>query len=376
MMESGIERESGRQQVESACAGALAALPLQTHRRLRRLIALGPPSHTWAEIRRGHRPLTRIDESVWRAWTSRDVSTPAQIAESCARADVTVVTIGDEAYPHALINDPAAPAVLFIRGDVSHLRRRRVGIVGTRSASPGARRFARVLGEMLAANSVCVVSGLARGIDVEAHLGSLNGMTSTGSGPAAVVASGPDVVYPKEHQSVWDRVCANGVLISEAPPGVQPTPHMFPLRNRILAALSEVLVVVESRRTGGSMSTVREAMNRDVTVMAVPGSPQNSACVGTNELIRDGCAPVTDVDDVLVALGLDTRRAAMWCDVRQPPEGDEVAILHALGTSPRSIDEVSMASSMSALRAAVLLGRLEAKGWVGQSDGWWEPLAY
>jgi len=146
------------------------------------------------------------------------------------------------------------------------------------------------------------------------------------------------------------------------------------MRNRIIAGLSEVLIVVESRSTGGSMSTVREAMKRDVAVMAVPGSPGMRQSEGTNDLLRDGCAPVTNVDDVLLALNLDTRRAQNWCDPREALSADEAEFLHAMGRGPRSMDELSIHTSHSLVNTAVFLGRLEAKGWVANTDGWWEAL--
>lgn len=374
-MGGAVHDPPGQSGTECFFAGALSALPLQTHRRLRRLIKLGPPSVTWREIRRGHRPLAGIDDEVWRAWASPHVTTPDAIGERCERAAVRVMSLHDDRFPGVLANDPGAPAVLFVRGDIAHLESRRVGIVGTRSATPGGRRFARLLGGELAENSVCVVSGLARGIDVEAHTGALSVADHGAGGPCAVVASGPDVVYPREHAGVWEQVCSRGVLVSESAPGAEPEPHKFPLRNRILAALCEVLVVVESRRTGGSMITVREAMKRDITVMAVPGAPANHASEGTNELIRDGCAPVTCADDVLVALGLDNRRTGPWVDTRVRPEGDEWLVMEVLGQSPSTIDEVSLGASISVVRTAVLLGRLESKGWVAHSDGWWEALS-
>jgi DNA processing protein len=146
------------------------------------------------------------------------------------------------------------------------------------------------------------------------------------------------------------------------------------MRNRIIAALSEVLVVVESRSTGGSMSTVREAMKRDVAVMAVPGSPGLRQSEGTNDLLRDGCAPVTSVDDVLLALNLDHRHAHQWCDTREVLLTDEAALLHVMGRGPRSMEEIAMLTTNSVVTTAFLLGRLQAKGWVANTDGWWEAL--
>jgi DNA processing protein len=357
-----------------AYAAALAALPLQTPRRLRRLIDLNSPSVVWNMLQERERPLPGIDPEVWKAWHSAPASLLFETADNCLAHNVTVATLHDGAYPNVLLGDPSAPAVLFMVGNTSALQHRRVGIIGTRTATRRGRHFARRLGEELSNEKVCVVSGLARGIDVESHVGALAATLHGAAPPVAVVASGPDVVYPREHAGVWAQVAERGLIVSEAPPGVRPETYRFPMRNRILAALSEVLVVVESRTTGGSMITVREAMKRDITVMAVPGAIDVNSSEGTNVLLRDGCAPVMSADDVLMALGLDNRRVSEWCDHRELPFDDERRILSVMGRSPRSLDEVALLSARAVVDVAVLLGRLEAKGWVSFEDGWWEAL--
>lgn len=354
-------------------AAALASLPRMTHRRLRRLIDLGDPVRTWARLVSGDRSIDSIPGEVLGSWReSVDIDLEV-IRARCLEHRIRVITRHDRSYPSALSGDPDAPAVVFVRGDIAMLERRRVGIVGTRHATAHGERMARRLGRELASSDVAVVSGLARGIDVQAHLGVFDLEPGRGA-PVAVVASGLDHVYPREHRSLWNRIANEGVLISEAPPGTAPSPHRFPLRNRIIAALCEVLVVVESKHRGGSMITAAEAAKRDVTVMAVPGSPQVIQSEGTNALLRDGCAPVTDVTDVLVALGLDNRRVAGWHDPRSTPTVSEQRALEAMGTIPRSVDEMSLMLAMSVVDTALLLGRLEAKGWVRPTDGWWEAL--
>jgi DNA processing protein len=355
-------------------AAALASLPLLTHRRLRWLIDAGAPSDIWQQIRGGHRFLNGIDDAVWRAWSAVDDSLLVTVAERCIDKKIEVLMRSSPSYPASLIGDPEAPAVLFVRGNTDIFRHRRVGIIGTRAATARGKHFAHTLGAQLSTAGVAVVSGLARGIDVESHLGVLSARGETSVPPIAVVASGLDVVYPREHSRIWEEVATRGVLVSEAPPGMHPEPFRFPMRNRIIAALSEVLVVVESRSTGGSMSTVREAMKRDVAVMAVPGSPGLRQSEGTNDLLRDGCAPVTCVEDVLLALDLDHRHAQQWCDTREVLAPEELAFLQVVGRGPHSLEEVAILTANNVVATAVFLGRLEAKGWVANTDGWWEAL--
>ena len=236
------------------------------------------------------------------------------------------MTAGDPRFPALLGLDPAPPAVLFVRGDLGVLDARRVGIVGTRNATLAGRQTASALGCDLAAAGVAVVSGLARGIDGAAHRGALAAGEGAGVGrPVAVVGNGADRPYPKQNAELWSAVGGRGVLMSEWPPGTPPEAFRFPMRNRILAALCEVLVVVESRERGGSLLTVREALDRSVEVMAVPGSPRNRAAAGTNGLLRDGAAPVTSADDVLASLGLDTGARARLRSTRVPCSAGSIA---------------------------------------------------
>jgi DNA processing protein len=279
-----------------------------------------------------------------------------------------------------LIADLAPPAVLFYFGDLSVLNNRRVGMVGTRSATASVKYLASHIAHDLATNDVCVVSGLARGIDAWAHRGALRALESQEikrpvGRPVGVVASGLDVVYPRENAQLWQDIATQGALISESAPGSPPEAFRFPLRNRILAALSEVLVVVESRDTGGSMITVDEAQKRDVTVMAVPGSPRNIASNGTNQLIQQGCLPIIGAQDVLVALGLDNRRAQENIyDPRVRLSTSDQSLISMMAGSPFTFDDFVIRSDLATIDAAVALGRLEALGWIIGNSGWWEVI--
>ncbi len=362
-------------------AAALASLPGVGPARLRTLVTSLGVHDAWRTIT-GELPardhisaLLRDGDlgTVWRREATHDLL--ERTATALQLGNMRVLVVGDPEYPQVLRADHAAPAVLFVRGSLAACSNRRVGIIGTRAASAAGRHFARRLGAQLSLAGVSVVSGLARGIDAAAHRGVVEASSGEHAGaPIGVVASGLDVVYPREHSSLWLDVATRGLLVSESPPGCAPDAFRFPLRNRILAALSEVLVVVESRATGGSMITVEEAAKRGVAVMAVPGSPHIATSEGANLLITQGCAPVCSVDDVLVALGLDHRRTLRVGDSRPAPSTADRRIVDALTQRPMTFDELVAALDARAIDVAFGLGRLETSGWVVCTAGWWEAL--
>lgn len=298
---------------------------------------------------------------------------PAKIWEQCAALGVRVLLPRDPDFPGVLLHDPLPPPVLFSRGDLGLLAGRRVAIVGTRNATAAGRDAARTLGFGLASNGVHVVSGLARGIDGHAHRGVL---AAEGEGrPIGIVASGLDVVYPREHRDLWEATANCGLLLSEAPPGMPPEAHRFPLRNRIVAALSEVVVVVESRETGGSLITTSLAIERNVPVMAVPGSMNQRSAAGTNQLLAEGATPVTGVDDVLTALSFQHQRSAVLpADMRARPRTEDLPVYRTVAADPRTVDGVALALGLGLVEAAMSLARLEAAGWLAQADGWFERV--
>jgi DNA processing protein len=258
------------------------------------------------------------------------------------------------------------------------LDRPRVGIVGTRRCSGYGTDVARHLGRQLAAAGVAVVSGLALGIDGAAHEGAL---ASGGAAPVGVVANGLDVAYPRRHARLIGRVAGSGALLSEAPVGCRPEAWRFPARNRLIAALSQVLVVVESHRAGGSFHTVRAAAQRGVVVMAVPGPIWSPSSAGTNQLLSEGCPPVCDAADVLVALALESAGHppspclhAVHPDNRPVPTGEAATVLDALDWQPSSPDQVLARTGLSPGRVAVLLAGLERDGWARGRGGWWERV--
>lgn len=370
---------SGAELPDGAYVAALAGFERMTVRRLRSFLALGDPRRAFAIAAGSEAPTGPLAAMLAREpelaahWSRQAVErAPGQCWQRCLDAGVDVVVPDDPRYPPQLLDDQAPPAALFVRGDLDVLDARRVGIVGTRNATQRGRETAARFGHELAVNGVVVVSGLARGIDGAAHRGAL---AADAAPVAAIVGNGPDVPYPREHTELWNRVAARGVLISEWPPGTPPDRFRFPMRNRILAALCEVLVVVESRDKGGSLITAREALARQVDVMAVPGSLQTRAAEGTNRLIRDGAAPATDTDEILVALGLDGRRAGRArFDPRPLPRGLDAEIVEWCAHRARSVEEIVDHSGLSLTDAALALARLEQRGWLRETGGWFEAL--
>ncbi|MFZ9630157.1 MAG: DNA-processing protein DprA, partial [Ilumatobacteraceae bacterium] len=176
------------------------------------------------------------------------------------------------------------------------------------------------------------------------------------------------------HGALWEGVCNCGLLLTEAPPGAGPVGYRFPLRNRLIAALSEVVVVVESRQRGGSLITASEALERGVPLMAVPGPPAARAAAGTNELLRDGAAPVLDAGDVLAVLAIEHRRAGVPDELRPRPRPDDIVVYDALGAEPRTVEGISLACGVSLVEAAMRVARLEQSGWVAGTDGWFEQI--
>jgi len=374
----------------AASAIALSGLEGMTPRRLRVLLRRHPPVEAVAVVRgdlpdevftdllrssagRARRPGHGDPATEWiRRWSDALDGEPVTAWwERFVASGIGVTLHGDADYPVPLLDDPQAPAVLYHRGDLGALDGRRVAVVGTRSATAAGKRTATELGHGLAERGVRVVSGLARGIDGAVHQGALGARIGP---PIAVVASGLDVVYPREHGDLWQRVAAAGLLLSERPPGAPPRAGAFPERNRILAALAELVVVVESRATGGSLLTVREAHSRDIPVVAFPGSIASTASDGTNQLLRDGMAAVVlDPTDVLVALGLDTRRAdRRRFDPRPALEGPDRELVELIGPDAVTLEELVLRSGAGLVDVAVRLGRLEAAGWVQRSGGWFE----
>ena len=231
-----------------------------------------------------------------------------------------LLTAGEAAFPPLLAEIDPPPPVLWARGHASLLARPSVAIVGARIASAAGQRFARALAADLGGAGYVVASGLARGVDGAAHEGGL------ATGTTAVLAGGVDDIYPPEHANLYERVVAQGCIVSENAVGRRATARDFPRRNRIISGLSLGVVVVEAEQRSGSLITARLAAEQGREVFAVPGSPLDPRAKGPNELIRQGAALCEGVDDVLRVLA-DLRHAREpQLELFTSSGGDEAAL--------------------------------------------------
>ncbi|MBL8708121.1 MAG: DNA-protecting protein DprA [Rhodospirillaceae bacterium] len=285
----------------------------------------------------------------------------------------------EPAYPLALRSADGAPPVITVRGQAEHLSNpTKIAIVGARNASANGRRLAQDMARDLATAGLVVVSGMARGIDTAAHQGAFQ---AQGGGTIAVVAGGIDVLYPPENAALFERLGQEGVIVAEMPTGTEPLARFFPRRNRIIAGLSSAVVVVEAALKSGSLITARFANEQGREIMAVPGSPLDPRCRGSNHLIRQGALLVEDATQVLDALNgitfLNTPLPPDHPVDNQPIESEmefssdqaRDKILSLLGPSPVEVDELLRQCHCSAPVMGMVLLELDLAGRLERHPG-------
>jgi DNA processing protein len=294
----------------------------------------------------------------------RSLSGGAERGDALRARGARVVTAADAEYPALLREIPRPPARLWVRG-LPLTSSPAVAVVGARRASRAGLAAAAHLAAGLAGAGVTVVSGFARGIDASAHRGALE----AGGTTVAVFGCGLDVCYPPEHAGLLEELVRGGTAISEFDPGERPLPYYFPVRNRIIAGLSRLVLVVEAAEKSGSLITARYAADFGRDVAAVPGPILNEGCAGTNALLKDGAVLVRHVDDVLQELEEPTLvRPATRTGLKgtlPPPEldADAAAVLAALDASEaRDTDTLIAATGLTAARLSSALVRLELEG--------------
>lgn len=285
---------------------------------------------------------------------------------------ITHVGIGDPGYPARLAETPDPPFGLFAMGTTVGCDQARqhpvIAIVGSRRPTGFGMRFAHGLASSLAARGATVVSGLALGIDAEAHAGAL----TAGCPTWAVLGAGVDVSSPRSNDRLRSQILDCGGVMSEYWPGTEPAPWRFPARNRIVAGIADAVVVVEAGERSGALITADFALEQGRPVLAVPGAPGAAASVGCNALLRAGAAMCEDVEDVIAECP-ELAWDRFETEVRALPSGLDGQIYELLNREPLRADELSARVGGDAAVIAAALGRLELDGYVvrGQAQRFW-----
>ena len=300
---------------------------------------------------------------------------PAALEASARAAGLRVCTPVDDDYPECVRASPDPPAALYVKGALPPDDGIAVAIVGTRGASPYGLRLARRFAQDLARAGVVIVSGLARGIDGAAHAGALAGGGTT----VAVLGCGADVVYPPEHQVLAAEVLVRGALVSEHPPGTPPLPGHFLRRNRIVAAMSKAVVVIEAPLESGALTTARLANELGRVVMAVPGPVDRGSHGGCHRLLRDGAMLCESPDDILAAIGFlptpsgsgeSAAGPASGSRFLPPPVGSARVIWDSLDLDDaRDADDLGRRTGLSPDAVADALTTLELDGRITRMPG-------
>jgi len=320
-----------------------------------------------------------FDEHVGRG--DRDVLLQAarEAFEDARRVGAELLLLDDARYPAALHDLSNPPLVLYAAGALSWLEPSRVealtdspwaatanghgthqpavappvvAIVGTRRATAYGARVTREIATHFARAGAVVLSGMARGIDAEAHVGGLAGRT------AAVLGTGIDIAYPAGHRALHAEIRSRGLLLSEQPPGARATAGSFPERNRIIAALARMTIVVEAGRKSGALITAARALDLDRIVAAVPGPIDVPQSAGSNELLRDGAQIITSAEDALALAGLTPAARSPAIDAAGPDR----AIWEAVGAGAHDLDTISSVTALPAREVMAGISRLELRG--------------
>ena len=252
---------------------------------------------------------------------------------------------------------------IYVKGNADLLYKKSIAIVGSRRCSEYGKRVAMKIGGAAVANGLCVISGMAIGIDNFAHRGAL----SEGGKTLAVLGTGPDICYPPQHRKLYEEICDKGLIVSEYPPGTEAMPFRFPQRNRIIAGLSEAVVVVEARAGSGSLITAEYADNQSKPVFAVPGNITSQYSLGTNRLITEGAQAVAVVDDIFNYLGIQP--SASGEELEELGEDERRVYEYVKSNGEVFSDEICSKLEMDPFLVNSITSILEIKGFVSFSMG-------
>lgn len=285
--------------------------------------------------------------------------------ETLKKRGIKVLTIQEDEYPEQLRNINGAPIVLYVWGELRAEDGRGAAIVGTRQLTPYGRSVTREIAATLASWGVTVISGMARGIDGEAHSAAIE----VGGRTIAVLGSGLDHLYPPEHRKLAQQISQNGAVITDYALGTRPEGQNFPPRNRIISGLASVVIVIEAGDRSGALITAGFAADQGKEVLAVPGRISDRASKGTNRLIQAGAHPLLSAEDVLEILNLEHLASTHSSQPPLPKDAIERKVLEALSSEPIHVDDLQARCDLPVAQIASTLTMLELRGQARQVGG-------
>lgn len=307
-----------------------------------------------------------VDKSVAdRIRRGMDLDESSPLAVWLGNPENHVITLADADYPQALLQIPDPPPLLYLKGRRELLNRPALAVVGSRNATPQGQANAESFSKNLSDNGLCIVSGLASGIDAAAHRGGLGGAASS----IAVVGTGLDIVYPSSNHILAHELAQHGALISEFPLGTQGKAHNFPRRNRIICGLALGCLVVEAAIRSGSLITARLAAEQGREVFAIPGSIHSPVSKGCHALIKQGAKLVECANDILDELKWVSPQAFAPTIAEKWPDNNFQPLLDALGFDPAAIDELTSRSGLTSDTVCAMLLQLELEGRIASLPG-------
>lgn len=272
-------------------------------------------------------------------------------------------SIGDNCYPLKLKQISNPPKILYVLGELPEEGKPCIAIVGARNASPYGHLIAERFGGVLAESGVLIISGMARGIDASAHVGALK----TGNKTFGVLGNGVDICYPKENLKIYRQIIQSGGIISEIAPGTSPLPKFFPMRNRIISALADIVLVIEAKERSGALITADIALEQGKDVFAVPGRITDELSKGCNYLISQGAGVAASPDELLKELRLSRDKKEKLCEKKEfLLATEEKSVYSCISLQPKHINEILKESKMSIQQLSSVILSLEMKSVISE----------
>ncbi|WP_287110650.1 DNA-processing protein DprA [Methylobacillus sp.] len=330
----------------------------------RLLAALGSPEQIYSASRQQLRDI--VPDAVASAIASGpDPEQQAMISAWLLQPGNHLLTLADACYPQSLLDIPNPPPLLYAKGRLELLKMPSIAVVGSRNASPQGEKNAEEFAAALSRQGVCIVSGMALGIDGAAHKGALQ----AGGATVAVVGTGLDIVYPARHRALAHQIAEQGLIISEFALGTPSRAQNFPRRNRIISGLSQGCLVVEASLQSGSLITARLAAEQGREVFAIPGSIHSPHAKGCHQLIKQGAKLVESTQDIFEEMKMFPKPIPDAIDTVQPAGSVHDPLLEALGYDPVSLDTLAARSGLTTEHLSAMLLVLELEGKVTSLPG-------